>query len=94
MPDDADDAGATGLRVDRDGRLWVATRMGLQVCDQAGRVNCIIPPPAGRVTRLCFAGSGFMKTFGDRVSVYGRYFATGDKENPVSTVQFGAAKSY
>ena len=45
--------------VDRDGRLWVATRMGLQVCDQAGRVNCIIPPPAGRVTRLCFAGSGF-----------------------------------
>ena len=39
-------------------------------------------------------GSGFMKTFGDRVSVYGRYFATGDKENPVSTVQFGAAKSY
>ena len=59
VPDDADDAGATGLRVDRDGRLWVATRMGLQVCDQAGRVNCIIPPPAGRVTRLCFAGSGF-----------------------------------
>lgn len=39
-------------------------------------------------------GSGFMKTFGDRVSVYGRYFSTGDKGNAVSNVQFGAAKSY
>lgn len=39
-------------------------------------------------------GSGFMKTFGDRVSVYGRYFSTGDKDNAVSNVQFGAAKSY
>lgn len=39
-------------------------------------------------------GSGFMKSFGQTLSVYGRYFATGDKSNPVSTVQFGAAKSY
>ena len=70
VPDDADDAGASGLRVDRDGRLWVATRMGLQVCDQAGRVNCIIPPPEGRITRLCFAGPGFdtvVVSCGDKV---------------------------
>ena len=33
-------AAPTALRVDRDGRLYVATRLGIQVCDQAGRVNC------------------------------------------------------
>ena len=49
VPDTADDSGADGMRVDRDGRLYVATRMGIQVCDQAGRVNCIIPTPNGKV---------------------------------------------
>src|SRR5262249_41741602 len=34
VPDTADDSGADGMRVDRDGRLYVATRMGVQVCDQ------------------------------------------------------------
>ena len=38
-PDTADDSGSDGIRVDRDGRLYVTTRMGIQVCDQAGRVN-------------------------------------------------------
>ena len=59
MPDTADDAGADGIRVDRDGRLYVTTRMGIQVCDQAGRVNCIIPTPNGRIANLCFGGAGF-----------------------------------
>ena len=39
-------------------------------------------------------GSGFVKNFGERMSVFGRYITSGDKTNPVSTVQFGAAKSY
>jgi len=39
-------------------------------------------------------GSGFVKNFGERISVFGRYIGTGDKSNPVSTVQVGAAKSY
>jgi gluconolactonase len=56
VPDDADDAGAGGMRVDHDGRLYVATRMGIQVCDQAGRVNAIIPTPKGQPTDLCFGG--------------------------------------
>ncbi|MBI1345801.1 gluconolactonase [bacterium] len=56
MPDDADDSGADGMRVDADGRLWVATRLGLQVCDQAGRVHCIIPTPNGKVSNLTFGG--------------------------------------
>jgi sugar lactone lactonase YvrE/enterochelin esterase-like enzyme len=70
VPDTADDGGADGLRVDRDGRLYVATRLGIQVCDQAGRVNCIIPTPNGRVANLCFGGENFdtlFATCGDRV---------------------------
>jgi sugar lactone lactonase YvrE len=69
-PDTADDAGADGMRVDRDGRLYVATRIGIQVCDQAGRVNAIIPTPNGRVANLCFGGADFQTMFatcGDRV---------------------------
>jgi gluconolactonase len=69
-PDTADDAGADGIRTDRNGRLWVATRMGIQVCDQAGRVNCIIPTPNGRIANLCFGGENFdtlFATCGDRV---------------------------
>jgi sugar lactone lactonase YvrE/enterochelin esterase-like enzyme len=59
VPDTADDSGADGLRVDRGGRLYVATRMGLQVCDQAGRVNGIIPTPNGAVSNLAFGGANF-----------------------------------
>jgi gluconolactonase len=70
VPDTADDSGADGLRVDRDGRLWVATNMGLQVCDQAGRVNCIIPTPNKRVANLTFGGPAFDTLYvaaGDKV---------------------------
>jgi gluconolactonase len=70
LPDTADDAGADGMCVDRDGRLYVATRMGVQVCDQAGRVNVILPLPASRVTNLRFGGESFDTLFvtcGDRV---------------------------
>lgn len=70
VPDAADDSGADGMRFDRDGRLWVATRMGIQVCDQQGRVNCIIPTPGGRVSNLCFGGPDFdtlVATCGDKV---------------------------
>ena len=56
-PDDADTSGARALRVDRDGRLYVATYMGVQVCDQAGRVNAILPLP-GPVAGLAFGGEG------------------------------------
>jgi sugar lactone lactonase YvrE len=69
-PDNADDAGADGMRVDRDGRLYVATRLGIQVCDQAGRVQCILPTPNGRVANLCFGGEKFdtlFATCGDKV---------------------------
>jgi sugar lactone lactonase YvrE len=69
-PDGADDSGAAGMRVDREGRLYVATRMGIQICDQVGRVQCIIPTPNGKVINLCFGGEGFeilFATCGDKV---------------------------
>jgi sugar lactone lactonase YvrE/enterochelin esterase-like enzyme len=70
VPDTDDSSGADGMRVDRAGRLYVATRMGIQVCDQAGRVNAILPTPNGRVANLCFGGEGFdtlYATCGDKV---------------------------
>jgi len=59
MPDTADDSGADGLRCDRDGRLYVATRLGIQFCDQAGRVNGIIPTPNGKLANFTFGGPEF-----------------------------------
>jgi sugar lactone lactonase YvrE/enterochelin esterase-like enzyme len=59
MPDTADDSGADGMEVDSAGRLYVATRLGLQVCDQAGRVNCIIPTPNGKISNIVFGGADF-----------------------------------
>lgn len=70
VADSADDGGAEGMRVDRDGRLYVATQIGIQVCDQAGRVNCIITPPGGKVSNLSFGGENFdtlFATCGDKV---------------------------
>ncbi len=58
-PDAEDMSYADGLKVDRAGLVYVATRLGIQVCDQAGRVNAIIPTPNGRITNLCFGGPNF-----------------------------------
>jgi gluconolactonase len=59
MPDRADNSGVDGIRVDRDGRLYSATDMGIQVSDPAGRVTCIIPTPNGDIANLCFGGKDF-----------------------------------
>ncbi len=50
---------SNGMCVDQDGWVWVATKMGIQVCDQPGRVNLIIPMPPGteHPTNLCFGGA-------------------------------------
>jgi len=70
VPDTSDQSSADGIRVDRDGRLYVATNSGIQVCDQAGRVQAIIPTPNGRLSNLTFGGPSFntlYATCGDRV---------------------------
>ena len=57
-PDGSDDSGADGMEVDAAGRLYVASRLGVQVCDQAGRVNVILPTPNGRATNVAIGGPG------------------------------------
>jgi gluconolactonase len=68
--DTVDISQADGMRVDRDGRLYVTSKLGIQVCDQAGRVNAIIPTPNGRLSNLTFGGENFdvlYATCGDKV---------------------------
>ena len=39
------ESGADGMTLDTTGRLYVTTHLGIQFCDQAGRVNGIIAKP-------------------------------------------------
>jgi gluconolactonase len=69
-PDSTEASGAGGMVVDRDGRLYVATSVGIQICDQAGRVNAILTTPNGKVTSLAFGGPSLDTLFamaGDKV---------------------------
>jgi gluconolactonase len=70
VPDRADNSGVDGIRCDRDGRLYAATSLGIQIFDPAGRLNAIVPTPNGRIANLCFGGPKFDTLFamcGDRV---------------------------
>jgi gluconolactonase len=55
------DSGAEDLAVDTHGNLYAATRIGIQICDQNGRVRSILPLPvrSGSVRSLCFGGERF-----------------------------------
>ena len=57
--DNDENAWADGLTCDRDGRIYVATRAGIQVLDQTGRVNAILPTPNGAVSNMAFGGKDF-----------------------------------
>jgi sugar lactone lactonase YvrE/predicted alpha/beta superfamily hydrolase len=57
--DQDENAWSDGLRCDTAGRVYVTTKMGLQILDQAGRVNAIIPVPSGQPSNLCFGGKDF-----------------------------------
>ncbi len=61
VPDTQENAWPDGLKCDTAGRVFVATRIGIQVLDQLGRVNAIIPtPPSNNQTsNVCFGGSNF-----------------------------------
>ncbi len=70
-PDESSMSGADGVAVDSEGHVYVATRMGVQILDQPGRVVGIINKPhGGALSNLVFAGPE-MKTLyvtaGDRV---------------------------
>ena len=52
-------SGADGMTVDTQGRLYVTTHAGVQICDQAGRVIGIIPKPQNAwLANVGFAGAG------------------------------------
>jgi gluconolactonase len=59
VSDESDDSGAGPWAMDREGRLYAATRMGIQVFDRNGRVRAILPVPGGEVTTLTFGGAQF-----------------------------------
>ncbi|HXR78400.1 MAG TPA: SMP-30/gluconolactonase/LRE family protein [Bryobacteraceae bacterium] len=61
MTDIPNDSGAQDIAVDTHGNLYVATRMGVQISDQNGRVRAILPlpSPSGPVRGLCFGGEHF-----------------------------------
>jgi len=56
-----ENAWSDGLKCDRDGRIYVTTLTGIQVLDQTGRVNAILPVPKtkGQVSNVCFGGPNF-----------------------------------
>jgi gluconolactonase len=75
-PDSEDASDARGMCCDQAGWLYVATALGVQVCDQAGRVNAILPVPGGRVTDVCFGGDHFDLLFACcGGTIYGRRLA-------------------
>ncbi len=62
MPTDETRTGADGATMTRDGFLYLATTMGVQIFDQPGRCHAIIPAPRGeQMSNLVFAGPN-MKT--------------------------------
>ncbi len=56
------DAFVGGMSVDSHGWLYVATSLGIQVLDQAGRVNFIIPTPKP-AHDVCFGGKDLGELF-------------------------------
>jgi len=70
QPGDIDD-GADGMTFDGDGRLYVCTRLGLQVFDQGGRVIGIINKPQNQwLANVAFGGPGLQYLYvcnGDHV---------------------------
>jgi len=61
VPDTKENAWSDGLKCDTAGRIFVTSNIGIQVLDQLGRVNAILPtPPAnGQTSNLCFGGPDF-----------------------------------
>ena len=69
--DDEASAKPDGMTVDSEGELWVATTLGVQICDQAGRVIGIInKPQPGPLSNVVFGGADLRTlyvTSGDKV---------------------------
>jgi sugar lactone lactonase YvrE/enterochelin esterase-like enzyme len=75
IPDEVDSgtlrSGAAGLAVDTEGFLYVATKLGIQICDPAGKtVGILRKPDSGDPSSIVFGGPQFQTlyvTSGDKV---------------------------
>lgn len=69
--DDSSTSGADGMALDSEGHLYVTSRLGIQICDQPGRVVGIInPPQPGSLSNVVFGGPALdwlFVTAGDKV---------------------------
>ena len=60
MPGAAHDIGSAGMTVDTEGRIYMATTLGIQVFDQLGKCHGILRlPGTGRATTVTFGGPAF-----------------------------------
>jgi sugar lactone lactonase YvrE len=60
MPDAAPRSGSDGMAVDADGRVYIATSLGVQVFDQIGKCHAIISAPQpGSLSNVEFGGPNF-----------------------------------
>ena len=71
MPDAASRSGADGMAVDTEGRVYIATALGVQVFDQIGKCHAIIPPPhSASLSNVEFGGPNMDEMYvtnGDKV---------------------------
>jgi sugar lactone lactonase YvrE/enterochelin esterase-like enzyme len=71
MPDAATRSASDGLAADADGRVYIATALGVQVFDQIGKCHAIIPAPQrAALSNVEFGGPGMDEMFvtnGDKV---------------------------
>jgi sugar lactone lactonase YvrE len=77
-------AWADGIKCDKDGKVYVATNLGIQILDQLGRVNAIIPMPTGGAANLCFGGKDFDTMF---VACFGKVYKRKFKTRGVNTFE-------
>lgn len=62
--DQSSATGALGMTVDSLGYLYVATELGIQVCDQPGRVVAVVNSPApGPLSGMVFGGAGLQDLY-------------------------------
>ena len=70
-------AWADGLKCDKDGKIYVTTNLGIQILDQLGRVNAILPIPSKGSSNVCFGGKDFDTMYVTAIDkVYKRKFRT------------------
>jgi len=71
LPESATRSGGDGMTVDSDGRVYIATALGVQVFDQIGKCHAIIPAPhAASLSSVKFAGANLDEMYitnGDKV---------------------------